>query len=106
MMTPDHESQSSLSRKLMAVEWVKAELLAESAKLFRALVNGTAEAVIDALAGILIAVYVLAMRVGVNPAKIEQKAIGRLNQSIADRQELEVWFGDLSRLQRYLSKHD
>lgn len=94
------------TRKLMAIEWLKAELLSEEGDLFRALINGPEDGVRDALAGILITTYVLGMRLGISAPRLEDRAIQRLNRSLTDDQDLEEWFGDLSRLARYLGHRD
>ncbi len=94
------------ARKLMAVEWLKAELLSEEGDLFRALINGPEDRVIDALSGILITTYTLGLRLGISPPRLEDRAIQRLNRSLTEDHELEEWFGDLSRLVRYLSQRD
>lgn len=104
-MAEDPE-RPGLSRKLLAVEWLKAEMLSQIGSLFRSLVTGTADAVMDSLAGVLISVYVLGMRLGINPARLEQRAMGRLTRSIQQEQEMEMWFGDLTRLYRHLARHD
>lgn len=94
------------ARKLMAVEWLKAELLSEEGDLFRALINGPEDKVLDALSGILITTYTLGLRLGISPPRIEDRAIQRLHRSLETDQELEAWFGDLSHLIRYLSRRD
>ncbi|MCL5116793.1 MAG: MazG-like family protein [Firmicutes bacterium] len=94
------------ARKLMAVEWLKAELLSEEGDLFRALINGPEDRVIDALSGILITTYTLGLRLGISPPRLEDRAIQRLNRSLTEDHELEEWFGDLSGLVRYLSQRD
>lgn len=105
-MFPEEGSKPGLSRKLLAVEWLKSELLSETGNLFRSLVTGTQETVIESLAGILISAYVLALRLGINPAMLEHRMMGRLARSIQNKQEMEVWFGDLSKLHRHLSKRE
>lgn len=94
------------AKKLMAVEWLKAELLSEEGDLFRALINGPEDRILDALAGVLITTYTLGQRLGISPPRLEDRAIQRLNRSLNEDQELEEWFGDLSRLVRYLSRRD
>lgn len=94
------------ARKLMAVEWLKAELLSEEGDLFRALINGPEERVLDALSGILVTTYALAMRLSISPPRLEERALQRLNRSLKEDHDLEDWFGDLSRLARYLSQRD
>lgn len=94
------------ARKLMALEWLKAELLSEEGDLFRALINGPEDRVLDALAGILITTYTLGSRLGISPPRLEDRAIQRLNRSLENDEDLAEWFGDLSRLVRYLSRRD
>lgn len=95
------------ARKLIAVEWLKAELLSEEGDLFRALINGPEDHVLDALAGVLITTYTLAMRLGISPPRLEDRSIQRLNRTLAeDQEDLQEWFGDISRLTRYLAKRD
>lgn len=94
------------TRRILAVEWLKAELLSEEGDLFRALVDGPEDRVLDALAGILITTYSLGLRLGVSPPRIEERAIQRLNRSLEEDSELEEWFGDFTRLIRYFSRGD
>lgn len=98
--------EAGSAKKLMAIEWLKAELLSEEGDLFRALISGPEDRVRDSLSGILITTYVLAMRLGISPPRLEDRAIQRLNRSLRDDQELQEWFGDLSRLARYLTRRE
>jgi len=94
------------ARKLIAIEWLKAGLLSEEGDLFRALINGPEDRVIDSLAGIIITTYTLSMRLGISPPRLEDRAIQRLNRSLQEGEDTEDWVGDLIRLKRYFSRQD
>lgn len=102
-MDPSHTS--GLSRKLMAVDWLKADLVAETGRLFHALNSGTEESVVSTLAGVVTSAYALGLRLGINPERLELEVQSVLEEAIGNHQELEAWFGDLSRLRHHFSRH-
>lgn len=89
----------------MAVDWLKADLVAETGRLFHALNCGTEEGVVAALAGVITSTYALGLRLGVNPERLELEVQSVLGEAISNHQELEAWFGDLSRLRHHFNRH-
>lgn len=82
----------------MAVDWLKADLVSETGRLFRALNSGTEQGVATALAGVITSTYALGLRLGLNPERLELEVQSVLAEAIGSQQELETWFGDLTRL--------
>ncbi len=90
-----------IARNIRVIEWLKAELLGTAAALFKAMVKNSEEAIEDALASIIITVYVLARRVGINFPQLDIRVESKLKNAIKEKHEVEDWYGDLTALLRY-----
>lgn len=93
-----------IARSLRIIEWLKTELLENTCILFKAMLQGSEEMMLDALAGIVISVYVLARRLGFSFLRLEKKITSKIQLSIAEDHEVEKWYRDLSTLSDYLSQ--
>lgn len=89
------------------VEWLKAELVDNVAVVLKSLLRTGSEVTSDALATIIIVVYILGRRVGINFRIIDLTVKHKLNNSVNETHGTEEWYDDLSQLQKYLeSKED
>jgi len=68
----------------------------------KATVKGGQEAVLDALAGVIMTTYLLARRLGLSYTRVDLRLVEKLRASLVEGHEVEQWYGDLSALLRYL----
>jgi len=97
------QGEIDLARNLRTIEWLKTQLLEQISLLFKAMLQGSEEFTLDALAGIIIALLVLTRRLGLSFARLEKKLFQQLKSNIEAEHEVEKWYGDLSALLDYLS---
>ncbi|WP_227763048.1 MazG-like family protein [Zhaonella formicivorans] len=91
-----------ITRNLRMIEWLKADLISSTGALFKAMVKGSQEAILDALGGVIISAYILGKRVGINFVRIDLKLVEKLRREIAEGHAAEEWYGDLSALLNHL----
>lgn len=103
-MFPSPNQESGIAKNIRIIEWLKADILSSMAALFKAMVKGSEERIIDALASLVISAYVLGRRLGINFSRLDLKVESKLRQSIDDNHEVERWYGDLSELLHYQSE--
>ncbi len=90
-----------IAKNIRVIEWLKTELVTTVASLFRAMMKNSQEAVEDALAGMVMTVYVMARRLGVGFAQLDIRVESKIRKAIKEKHELEDWYGDLTALLRY-----
>lgn len=100
-MFPSPNQDSGIAKNIRVIEWLKADILSSLAALFKAMVKGSEERLLDALASLLITTYVLGRRLGINFSRLDIKVESKLRQSIDENHEVERWYGDLSELLQY-----
>lgn len=96
------ETELDITKNLRAIDWLKTELLGAVTLVFRAAIKGSEEIIADALAQVILIVYLLGRRLGIGFATLDNKLLGLVRHGIADEHELEKWYGDLSALDEYL----
>ncbi len=101
-MFPSPNHDSGIAKNIRIIEWLKADMLASLAALFKAMVKGSEERLLDALSGLIITTYVLGRRLGINFSRLDLKVESKLREGIDDNHEVEKWYGDLSELLRYM----
>lgn len=94
--------QGNLARHVKTVEWLKAELVASVASLFRASLDGDGEALAETMATVIVATAVLARRLGMEYEDLDRKVAAQVRANIQEQHQLERWYGDFSALERYL----
>jgi hypothetical protein len=100
------KQEIDIGANLKIVEWLKAELVDTVAVLLKSLLRAGSDATSDALATLIIIAYVLGRRVGVSFQIIDMRVKHKLNSSINETNEIEQWYGDLSKLQNYLENKE
>lgn len=90
-----------IARNIRVIEWLKTELLGTVSALFKAMIKNSDEAIEDALASMVITIYVLARRVGISFAQLDIRVESKLRNAIKDKHEVEDWYGDLTAFLRY-----
>lgn len=91
-----------IARNIRVIEWLKTELVSTVAALFKAMIKNSEEAIEDALASIIVTVYVIARRLGVGFAQLDVRVESKVRNGIREKHEIEDWYGDLSTFLRYL----
>jgi len=97
-----HRQESAITKNLRVVEWLKGDLLQSVAALFKAMARGREEALIDALAGVVVTAYVLARRLGFTFSRLDAAVESKLRRNIDQDHEVEKWYRDLSALLQHL----
>lgn len=95
-------SDPDIARNIRVVEWLKADLLTSFSALFKGMLRGSEERLLDALSGIILTCYVLGRRIGFSFSRIDTTVEAKLRQGIEEGHEVEKWHGDLSMLLTYL----
>lgn len=95
-----------ITRNIRIIEWLKSEILADIASLFRLLVDGIKEEIHEELADILsnliLMLYLLGKRLGVSYNTVDMKMRSRIRLGLIESYDMERDFGDLSELSRHL----
>jgi len=94
--------EMDVARRAKLIEWLKTEMLDETARLFRGLWEGRQASIIDSLAGLIAYSYFLARRLGVNYKELDDAVRERLEAHKRQHHQLEEWYGDISMLERHL----
>lgn len=93
-----------IAKNIKVMEWLKAEIVEQVGGLFKGLFKGNESYIIDSMASLLIAIYVLARRVGIPFHKLEKAVLDKLQEHQKEGHEIEEWYGDLSVLEQYMNK--
>lgn len=96
------EPGTDITKNIKMIEWLKAELLGNVSLLFKTFVKGGQETFVTALSGIIMVSYLLAQRLGIEPARIDLALERKIQMNIEKGHESERWYGDLSSLLNYL----
>jgi len=91
-----------IAKNIKIIEWLKADLLTSLSALFKSMLRGSEELILDALASLVITCYVLGRRLGINFPRLDFKIEAKLRQGIDENHEVERWYGDISNLLNYL----
>ncbi len=96
------KNELDITKNLRMVEWLKAELVQSIGALFKSLLNTSVEAIADALAAVMILIYLLGSRVGVPFAVLDREVQHKLNQSLGAAAEVDHWHQDMRSLAEHL----
>lgn len=101
------EKEIDITRNIKIIEWLKSELLTDTANLFKSLVNGAKEevhdSVADTLSNIILESYLLGKRLGISYNAIELKIENKVKLGLVENDDMERYYGDLSELARHLN---
>ncbi len=101
------EKEIDITRNIKIIEWLKSELLTDTANLFKNLVNGAKEevhdSVADTLSNIILESYLLGKRLGISYNAIELKIENKVKLGLVENDDMERYYGDLSELARHLN---
>ncbi len=94
---------SNIAKNIRFLEWLKGELVESVGKLFKAMMEGSEKLILDALTGIVMTVYLLAKRVGIDFDDLDAAVMKKIDEQIEKEHEAESWYGDLSSLKSYFN---
>lgn len=100
-MTPGG-GEPDIARNIRVVEWLKADLITSISALYKSMLRGSEERLLDALSGIIVTCYVLGRRMGFTFSRLDLAVEAKLKQGVGESHEVEKWYGDLSMLLAYL----
>ena len=96
----------NISTNIHAIDTIKSEILSEVASLYRALAEydeiGEYDSVINSVSTIIAMDYILARRLGMSFASVDNKITELLTIAEEGGPELEVAFSDMSELKKYV----
>ena len=92
-----------IAKSIRVIEWLKSELVGTVSALFKAMLKNSEGAIEDALASMVVTVYVFARRLGVNFAQLDIRVESKIRNGIKEKHEIEDWYGDLTALLRYIN---
>ncbi|MCL6612569.1 MAG: MazG-like family protein [Peptococcaceae bacterium] len=95
-------NEPEIAKNIRVVEWLKADLITSISALYKSMLRGSEEKLLDALSGIIITCYVLGRRMGFTFSRIDVAVESKLRQGIQETHEVEKWFGDLTMFLTYL----
>ncbi|MDI6871490.1 MAG: MazG-like family protein [Bacillota bacterium] len=93
-----------IARNVRTIEWLKAELVGGVSALFKALLKNSEDAILDALANVVVACYLLGKRLGIPFSRLDVKIENKVSANITKSHEIEQWYGDFSSFRRYLEE--
>jgi hypothetical protein len=102
--TREDTLKTNITKNLRTIEELKAELVDGVSSLFKAMIPNHEKKIINSLVRLILASYLLARRLGISYARIEQELQDEVRDLIEGEHDIEEWFGDLSELQKHLQK--
>lgn len=93
-----------IAKNIRVIEWLKTELVGTVSALFKAMLKNSEEAIEDALASLVVAVYVMSRRLGLTFAQLDVRVESKIRNGIKEKHEIEDWYGDLTALLKYTSE--
>lgn len=100
---PSFNQGLDIARNIKVIEWLKTELVDSVSALFKAMLKNSEEAIEDALASMIMTIYILARRLGVSFAQLDIRVESKVRNGIKEKHEIENWYGDLSALLKYIN---
>lgn len=102
-MFPGSNNGTGFAKNIRVVEWLKADLLTSVSALYKAMLRGSEEKLLESLSGIIITCYVLGRRMGLSFSRLDMRIEAKLRQGIDEDHEVEKWYKDLSSLLTHLA---
>ncbi len=99
-MIPGNQ-EGGIAKNIKVIEWLKADLITSVSALFKAMLRGSEDLLLDALSSLIITCYVLGRRLGINFSRLDLRIEAKLRQGIDEEHEVERWYSDLSTLLNY-----
>lgn len=94
--------ESDIVRTMRLIEGLKADLVTGIGALYKALADGSVDRVRELLAAVVVRCYVLGKRLGINFADLDEAVKQQAEACGKTNHDVEVRFGDFSKLSRHL----
>jgi len=98
------EKDMDLAKRVKVIEWLKTEIIDQSARLLKGIWEGSQAKTVDALASLISSGYILGRRLGVSYRSLDEAIMDKMKQHKAEGHQLEDWYGDISALDEHISK--
>lgn len=102
-----YDREVDITRNIKIIEWLKSELLTDTANLFKIMVDGVKEEIHEVLAetlsNIILISYLIGRRLGISYNSIELKIQGKIKLGLIENHDVEKYYGDLSELAKHLN---
>jgi hypothetical protein len=95
-------TETDIAKNIKALEWSKTELVHSLSGVFRAILKGDTEIIIDRLALLVINSFLLLKRLGLNYGQLEIRIYEKTSALVKSGHPLEEGYGDVSALKGYL----
>ncbi|MCL6480057.1 MAG: MazG-like family protein [Peptococcaceae bacterium] len=95
-------NESDIAKNIRVIEWLKADLITLLSALYKGMLRGSEQKLLDALSGIIVTCYVLGRRLGFTFSSIDVAVEAKLRKGIEESHEVEKWYGDLTMFLAYL----
>lgn len=96
---PDY--QFDIAKNAKVLDELKADLIGTVGNLYRNIIKGSQETIIDCLAAIIITVYIIGRRLGIKFYQVDEAIGNQLRNSAGSNHEVEKWFNDITSLKQY-----
>ncbi|WP_054951119.1 MazG-like family protein [Numidum massiliense] len=96
--------RQQIAKNLKVLEWLKCEILDHVAAVYRHVMHGKLHGALDALASLIVAVIMMARRLGFSFRELENAVTKKLREHVRQGHQMEEWYGDLSALEEYMNK--
>ncbi|GIO11986.1 hypothetical protein J19TS2_15410 [Cohnella xylanilytica] len=98
------ERDMDVATRARMIEWLKTEVVDQVSRLFKAMWDGSAVRITDALAGLVAGVYILGRRLGVSYRDLDDALADKLAKLKQEGHQLEDQYRDLSALEEHIRK--
>ena len=95
-------NETDITKNIKSIEWVKAELVHSLSGLFKSLLSGDMDKIIDNLALLVINCFLLLKRMDMNFGQLELRVYEKTEALLKTGHPLEEGYRDLSSLKAYL----
>lgn len=102
-----NDKNIDITKNIKIIEWLKSELLTAIASLYEILAKGiqdSHDAILDAIANIILVAYLLGKRFGISYEAIDTKVEEKVKLGLIEEHKIEKWYGDLSSLLEYSNR--
>jgi len=97
----EEKNRIEIAKGIKVIEWLKTELITQISSLFKGMLEGKEELIMDSLASLIVTIYVIARRMGFNFHRLEEAVKEKLAENKNNNHQLEEWYGDLSSLEQH-----
>ncbi|NMA86404.1 MAG: hypothetical protein GX968_03660 [Tissierellia bacterium] len=103
----EDKNNMDIMRNLRTIEWLKAEMLNNIAKLYEILATGEKDLkgeTEDLISNIILLSYILGKRLGLSYEDINSNLEDKIKLNLLEDHKIEKWYGDLSELLGFIRR--